>query len=87
MIIILYFYFYTYTEAELIGGFEGMYHKLQQAAIERPVAGNAGGSYMTLKSNCASNFPPHAIGYADYKLRWACLHDHPSIWRSWNRDA
>ncbi|KAH9925239.1 Sodium:solute symporter family-domain-containing protein [Fomitopsis serialis] len=51
MIIILYFYFYTYTEAELIGGFEGMYQKLQQAAIERPVAGNAEGSYMTLKSN------------------------------------
>ncbi|KAI0736599.1 Sodium:solute symporter family-domain-containing protein [Fomitopsis betulina] len=51
MTIILYFYFYTYTEAELIGGFEGMYQKLQQAAIERPVAGNAGGSYLTLKSN------------------------------------
>lgn len=45
MTIILYFYFYTYTEAELIGGFEGMYQKLQQAAIERPVAGKAGGSY------------------------------------------
>ncbi|KAF9811021.1 hypothetical protein IEO21_06725 [Rhodonia placenta] len=51
MIIILYFWFYTYTESDLIGGFEGMYRLLQQAAVERPVAGNEQGSYMTLKSN------------------------------------
>ncbi|KZT03538.1 Na+/solute symporter [Laetiporus sulphureus 93-53] len=51
MIIILYLYFYTYTEAELIGGMEGMYRLLQRAAEERPVSGNAQGSYMTLKSN------------------------------------
>ncbi|KIJ68206.1 hypothetical protein HYDPIDRAFT_124416 [Hydnomerulius pinastri MD-312] len=51
MIIILYFFFYTYTQADLIGGFEGMYEKLQQASLERPVAGNQDGSYLTLKSN------------------------------------
>ncbi|KAH7929342.1 Na+/solute symporter [Leucogyrophana mollusca] len=51
MILILYFFFYTYSEAELIGGFEGMYRLLQQASVERPVAGNQDGSYLTLKSN------------------------------------
>ncbi|KIJ21902.1 hypothetical protein PAXINDRAFT_6031 [Paxillus involutus ATCC 200175] len=51
MILILYFFFYTYTQADLIGGFEGMYQKLYQAGLERPVAGNHGGSYLTLKSN------------------------------------
>ncbi|PCH38690.1 Na+/solute symporter [Wolfiporia cocos MD-104 SS10] len=51
MIIILYFYFYTYTESDLIGGIEGMYHLLQKVAEERPVSGNAQGSYMTLRSN------------------------------------
>ncbi|KAF8846221.1 Na+/solute symporter [Paxillus ammoniavirescens] len=51
MILILYFFFYTYTQADLIGGFEGMYQKLHQAGLERPVAGNYNGSYLTLKSN------------------------------------
>ena len=87
MIIILYFYFYTYTEAELIGGFQGMYQKVQQAAVERPVADNAGGSYMTLKSNCASALFFPDIGYAYPQFRRARLHDHTSIWRSWDRHA
>lgn len=52
MILIFYFFFWTYTRADLIGGFEGMYNLLQQASIERPVAGNQDGSYLTLKSNC-----------------------------------
>lgn len=52
MILILYFFFYTYTQADLIGGFEGMYQKLYQASLERPVSGNQDGSYLTLKSNC-----------------------------------
>lgn len=52
MIIILYFFFYTYAETDLIGGIDGMYRLLQRAAVERPVSGNADGSYMTLKSNC-----------------------------------
>ncbi|KAG9314224.1 Sodium:solute symporter family-domain-containing protein [Chiua virens] len=51
MILILYFFFYTYTQADLIGGFEGMYQKLYQAGLERPVSGNQDGSYLTLKSN------------------------------------
>ncbi|KAI0957024.1 hypothetical protein AcW1_005550 [Taiwanofungus camphoratus] len=51
MIIILYFFFYTYAETDLIGGIDGMYRLLQRAAVERPVSGNADGSYMTLKSN------------------------------------
>ncbi|KAI0944312.1 hypothetical protein AcW1_002055 [Taiwanofungus camphoratus] len=51
MIIIFYFFFHTYTEADLIGGIDGMYHLLKQAAIERPVAGNQDGSYLTLKSD------------------------------------
>ncbi|GBE84789.1 predicted protein [Sparassis crispa] len=51
MIIILYFFFYTYTNSALIGGLDGMYHLLQEAATLRPVAGNQGGSYLTLKSN------------------------------------
>ncbi|KAL6298068.1 hypothetical protein BKA93DRAFT_906381 [Sparassis latifolia] len=51
MIIILYFFFYTYTNSALIGGIDGMYHLLQEAATLRPVAGNQGGSYLTLKSN------------------------------------
>ncbi|GBE80408.1 Sodium:solute symporter family-domain-containing protein [Sparassis latifolia] len=51
MIIILYFFFYTYTNTDLIGGLDGMYHLLQEAAVLRPVNGNQGGSYLTLKSN------------------------------------
>ncbi|EIW86873.1 Na+/solute symporter [Coniophora puteana RWD-64-598 SS2] len=56
MIIILYFFFYTYAESDLIGGYEGMYRMLQQAAKERPVSVNEGGSYLTLKSNYGLTF-------------------------------
>ncbi|KAG2369496.1 Sodium:solute symporter family-domain-containing protein [Suillus spraguei] len=56
MILIFYFFFWTYTKAELIGGFEGMYNLLQQASIDRPVAGNQDGSYLTLKSNYGLTF-------------------------------
>jgi hypothetical protein len=31
-----------------------MYRLLQQAGVDRPVAGNQDGSYLTLKSNCQS---------------------------------
>ncbi|KAH7907163.1 Sodium:solute symporter family-domain-containing protein [Hygrophoropsis aurantiaca] len=51
MIVIFYFYFYTYCESSLIGGLDGMYHLLEQAGQRRPVAGNEGGSYLTMKSN------------------------------------
>ncbi|KAG2159684.1 Sodium:solute symporter family-domain-containing protein [Suillus bovinus] len=56
MILIFYFFFWTYTKADLIGGFEGMYNLLQQASIERPVAGNQDGSYLTMKSNYGLTF-------------------------------
>lgn len=56
MILIFYFFFWTYSRADLIGGFEGMYNLLQQASIERPVAGNQDGSYLTLKSNYGLTF-------------------------------
>ncbi|KIJ64934.1 hypothetical protein HYDPIDRAFT_89896 [Hydnomerulius pinastri MD-312] len=51
MIILFYFYFYTYAETGLIGGLDGMYELLRKAGQERPVSGNAEGSYLTLKSN------------------------------------
>ncbi|PCH38693.1 Na+/solute symporter [Wolfiporia cocos MD-104 SS10] len=51
MIIIFYFYFHTYTKAELIGGLDGMYNLLREAGMKRPVADNADGSYLTMKSN------------------------------------
>jgi hypothetical protein len=51
-IIILYFWFYTYCTSDLVNGLDGMYKLLQQAGIDRPVAGNQDGSYLTLKSNC-----------------------------------
>lgn len=51
MIIILYFMFSAYTTSDLIGSPSRMYDLLKEASIERPVAGNTDGSYVTLKSN------------------------------------
>ncbi|KAF1351802.1 solute symporter family transporter [Delphinella strobiligena] len=51
MIIILYFMFNAYATSPLIGSPGEMYELLKEAAVKRPVAGNHGGSYMTLKSN------------------------------------
>ncbi|KAH7039026.1 solute symporter family transporter [Macrophomina phaseolina] len=56
MIIILYFMFHAYASSDLIGSPSKMYELLKEAAIERPVAGNVGGSYLTLKSNFALVF-------------------------------
>ncbi|KAF8221796.1 Na+/solute symporter [Tricholoma matsutake] len=56
MIIILYFMFQVYATNELIGSPSKMYDLLVAAAIERPVAGNQDGSYLTLKSNYALIF-------------------------------
>ncbi|KAK5134039.1 hypothetical protein LTR08_007044 [Meristemomyces frigidus] len=56
MVIILYFMFNAYATNPLIGSPSAMYDLLKEAAIKRPVAGNAGGSYMTLKSNYALIF-------------------------------
>jgi Na+/proline symporter len=51
MIIILYFMFSVYTSNALIGSPAAMWELLKEASIKRPVAGNQGGSYLTLKSN------------------------------------
>lgn len=56
MIIILYFMFQVYATNELIGSPSKMYDLLIAAAVERPVAGNQDGSYLTLKSNYALIF-------------------------------
>ncbi|KZV81964.1 Na+/solute symporter [Exidia glandulosa HHB12029] len=56
MIIMLYFMFCAYTSSDLIGSPSRMYDLLQQAAATRPVDGNIGGSYLTLKSNFALVF-------------------------------
>lgn len=46
----------AYATSPLIGSPSEMYELLKEAAIKRPVAGNTGGSYMTLKSNYALIF-------------------------------
>ncbi|KAL1303090.1 hypothetical protein AAFC00_006533 [Neodothiora populina] len=51
MIIILYFMFNAYATNDLIGSPGEMFELLQKAAEQRPVKGNHGGSYLTLKSN------------------------------------
>lgn len=56
MVIILYFMFKTYAEGSLIGSPSRMYELLKDAAVQRPVADNQDGSYMTLKSNGALVF-------------------------------
>ncbi|KAH0282439.1 Na+/solute symporter [Aureobasidium namibiae CBS 147.97] len=56
MIIILYFMFNAYATNDLIGSPGEMYELLKKAAVQRPVAGNVQGSYMTLKSNYALIF-------------------------------
>lgn len=56
MIIIMYFLFNAYTTSPLIGSPSAMYELLQEAAVQRPVAGNKDGSYTTLKSNFALIF-------------------------------
>lgn len=56
MVVILYFMFSTYSTNPQIGSPSAMYQLLKEAAIKRPVAGNEGGSYMTMKSNFALVF-------------------------------
>lgn len=56
MVVILYFMFSTYSTNPLIGSPSAMYELLKEAAIKRPVAGNHGGSYVTMKSNYALVF-------------------------------
>ena len=56
MVVILYFMFSAYATNPQIGSSLAMYQLLKEAAIKRPVAGNEGGSYMTMKSNFALVF-------------------------------
>ncbi|KAH7910248.1 Na+/solute symporter [Hygrophoropsis aurantiaca] len=49
--IIYIFVFRAYGTSPEIGSVEKMYELLVQAAVDTPVQGNAGGSYMTMKSN------------------------------------
>jgi Na+/proline symporter len=51
MIIILYFMFNAYAVSPLIGSPGEMYELLKKAGAQRPIEGNQGGSYLTLKSN------------------------------------
>ncbi|OAK96053.1 Na+/solute symporter [Phaeosphaeriaceae sp. SRC1lsM3a] len=51
MIIILYFMFNAYAISPLIGSPGEMYDLLKKAGTQRPIEGNKGGSYLTLKSN------------------------------------
>lgn len=56
MVIILYFMFSVYATNSQIGSPSAMYNLLKEAAAKRPVAGNEGGSYLTMKSNFALIF-------------------------------
>ena len=56
MVVILYFLFVSYATSPLIGSPTAMYELLKEAAVQRPVSGNEGGSYLTLKSNFALIF-------------------------------
>ena len=56
MVIILYFMFSVYATNSQIGSPSAMYNLLKEAAVKRPVAGNEGGSYLTMKSNFALIF-------------------------------
>jgi Na+/proline symporter len=47
---ILAFLFVVYTTSERIGSPARMYELLQEASLRNPVAGNAGGSYLTMRS-------------------------------------
>jgi Na+/proline symporter len=56
MIVILYFMFSVYSTSPLLGSPGAVYELLKEAAIQRPVAGNQDGSYLTMKSNFALIF-------------------------------
>jgi Na+/proline symporter len=60
-LVILYFVFSTYGTSDLIGPPSKMYELLTEAAIRTPVAGNADGSYVTMKSNSGMLFAASTI--------------------------
>ena len=47
---ILAFAFVVYTTSDQIGSPARMYELLQEASVRNPVPGNAGGSYLTMRS-------------------------------------
>lgn len=50
VVIILVFAFTTYANNEVLGSPKKVYDLLVQAAERHPVDGNAGGSYLTMRS-------------------------------------
>lgn len=60
-LIIYYFVFTTYGTSDLIGSPSKMYDLLKEAALRTPVEGNAGGSYLTMKSNSGMLFAASTI--------------------------
>jgi len=50
LIIILIFAFTTYATNENLGSPKKVFDLLLKAAVDHPVSGNAGGSYLTMKS-------------------------------------
>lgn len=50
LVIILYFFFRVWTGHGLMGSLSHMVERLEHAARIKPVAGNAGGSYLTMRS-------------------------------------
>ncbi|GAA5888235.1 hypothetical protein JCM16303_005310 [Sporobolomyces ruberrimus] len=60
-LIIYYFVFTTYGTSDLIGSPSKMYDLLKEAALRTPVEGNAGGSYLTIKSNSGMLFAASTI--------------------------
>jgi Na+/proline symporter len=50
LIIIMIFAFTTYATSEALGSPKAVFNLLVKAAADHPVSGNAGGSYLTMKS-------------------------------------
>jgi Na+/proline symporter len=50
LIIIIIFAFTTYATSPLLGSPAAVFDLLAKAAVDHPVAGNAGGSYLTMRS-------------------------------------
>lgn len=55
-VVVLVFVAAIYFTSQPIGGIEGMYHKLVDAAAVKPIQGNSQGSYLTMASNGALLF-------------------------------
>jgi Na+/proline symporter len=56
LIIIILFAFTAYATSNLVGSPKAVFDLLIQAAADHPVDGNAGGSYLTMKSTQGAIF-------------------------------